>query len=118
MLLNLPPHLKKVTEARHVSWVPLNGRLVERPLCEAVRLKSRLPWKTQDVRDARAVGNLLRKAAHREWNQPKRKKCAAVNKADCCWRSLERFDIRHEDTEFSFPNWFSILVWSNIFLLC
>ena len=34
----------------------------------------------KDVRDARAVGYLLRKAANREWNQPKRKKFVAVNK--------------------------------------
>jgi hypothetical protein len=27
------------------------------------------------------VRYLLRKAANREWNQPKRKNCAAVNKA-------------------------------------
>jgi hypothetical protein len=28
----------------------------------------------QDVRDARAMGYLLRKAANREWKQPRRKK--------------------------------------------
>jgi hypothetical protein len=32
----------------------------------------KLPWRPQDVRDARAVGYLLRKAANREWKQPKR----------------------------------------------
>ena len=39
---DLPPHLKKATEARHVSRVSLNGGL-ERPLCEAVNLKPGLP---------------------------------------------------------------------------
>jgi hypothetical protein len=28
------------------------------------------------------MGYLLRKAASREWNQPKKKNCAAVNKAE------------------------------------
>jgi hypothetical protein len=45
---------------------------------EAVTLK--LTWRTQDVQDARAVGYLPRKAANREWNQPRREKFPAVNK--------------------------------------
>ena len=45
---------------------------------EAVTLK--LPWSLQDVPDSRAVGYLLRKAANREWNQPRRKNFVAVNK--------------------------------------
>ena len=45
---------------------------------EAVTLK--LPWRPKDVKDARAMGYLLRKAANREWNQPRRKKFVAVNK--------------------------------------
>ena len=36
----------------------------------------------------------------REWNQSQRKKCAAANKAERSWRSEERFDIRHVNTEF------------------
>ena len=35
-------------------------------------IKLKLPWRPQDIRDARAVGYLLRKAANREWKQPKR----------------------------------------------
>ena len=45
---------------------------------EAVTLK--LPSILRDVRDARAVGSLLRKAANREWNQPKGKKFVEINK--------------------------------------
>ena len=45
---------------------------------EAVTLK--LPWRLQDVQDARVMGYLLRKAANREWNQPRRKNFVAVNK--------------------------------------
>jgi hypothetical protein len=42
---------------------------------ETVKLK-----RPQDVRGARAVGYLLRKAANREQNQPRRKKFVAINK--------------------------------------
>ena len=45
---------------------------------EAVTLK--LPWRLRDVKDARAMGYMLRKAANREWNQPRRKQFEAVNK--------------------------------------
>jgi hypothetical protein len=45
---------------------------------EAVKLK--LSWRPQDVRDARAMGYLLRKAANRKCNQPRRKKFVAVNR--------------------------------------
>ena len=50
-------------ETRHLS---LNRSLVERPFHEVVKLKSGLPWRTQDVRDARVMGYLLRKTANRE----------------------------------------------------
>jgi hypothetical protein len=33
---------------------------------EAVALK--LPWRLKDVKDARVMGYMLRKAANREWN--------------------------------------------------
>ena len=45
---------------------------------EAVTLK--LPWRLKDVKDTRAMGYMLRKAANREWNQPRRKQFVAVNK--------------------------------------
>jgi hypothetical protein len=45
---------------------------------EAITLK--LPWRPQDVQDTRAMGYLLRKAANREWNPPRRKKSVVVNK--------------------------------------
>jgi hypothetical protein len=44
---------------------------------EAVALK--LPWRLKAVKDARAVGYMMRKAANREWNQPRRKQFVAVN---------------------------------------
>jgi len=47
-------------------------------LGQAVTLK--LSWRPQDVRDARDAGYMLRKTANREWNQPRRKKFAGVNK--------------------------------------
>ena len=45
---------------------------------EAVTLK--LPWRLKDVKYGRAMGYMLRKAANREWNQPRRKQFVAVNK--------------------------------------
>ena len=53
--------------------VSLQGGL-KTPLCEAVKVKPGLPWRCQDVRDARVMESLLRRAANREWNQPKTKK--------------------------------------------
>ena len=83
----------------YVRAVP-EWRPSKEAMCEAVKLKPGLPWRTQDVRDARVVGYLPRRAANREWNQPKRKKCAAVSKAELSWRSEEHLDIRHGDAEF------------------
>lgn len=40
---NLTQCLKKAAEARHLSGGSLNGFLVERPLCESVKLKPGLP---------------------------------------------------------------------------
>jgi hypothetical protein len=45
---------------------------------EAVTLK--LPWRPKEVKDARAMGYMLREAANREWNQHRRKQFVAVNK--------------------------------------
>jgi hypothetical protein len=45
---------------------------------EAVTLK--LPWRHHDVQDARAMDYLLRKAANRQWNQPRGKKFVASTK--------------------------------------
>ena len=48
---------------------------------DAAKIKPALLQRLQEIKDARAMGYLLRKATSREWNQPKRKKYAAVNKA-------------------------------------
>ncbi|MGE9641895.1 hypothetical protein ACQP3J_33175, partial [Escherichia coli] len=61
---NLPLWLKKAAEAMYVLGVSLHGG-PERPLCEAVKVKSGLPWRPQDVGDARVIGYLLRRAANR-----------------------------------------------------
>ena len=82
-----------------MSGVSLNGGL-KKPLHDAVRLKLVLPWRPQDVGNSKAMRYLLRRAANREWNQPKREKCVAVKKAEMNWRSEEDFDIRLGDPEF------------------
>jgi hypothetical protein len=40
----------------------------------------KLPWRLKDVQDARVMEYMLRKAANREWNQPRRKQFVVVNK--------------------------------------
>jgi hypothetical protein len=74
---------------------------------EAVKLK--LLWTFQDVRDVRAMEYLPRKAANREWNQPKRTKFVAAecqiyqqqSQDERSWRSEECFDTGHGgDLEF------------------
>jgi hypothetical protein len=57
----------------------------------------KLPWRPQHDRDDRAVEYLLRKAANREWDQPKRKNCVAVNKAERTWIP----DIEIQSLEFA-----------------
>ena len=47
---------------------------------EAVTLK--LPWRHKDVKDARAMGYMLRKADNREGNQPRRRNFVAINKEE------------------------------------
>jgi hypothetical protein len=54
----------------------------------------------QDVEDARLMGYLLRRATNREWEQFKRKKCVAVNKAERSWGSEKHFDVRYGDAMF------------------
>lgn len=69
-----------------MSRASLNGGL-ERPLCEAVKLKPGLPWRTQDIRDARVMGYLRGELLTQNSTSPRRKKCVIVNKADQSWRS-------------------------------
>jgi hypothetical protein len=45
---------------------------------EPVTLK--LSWTLKDVKNARAMLYMPRKAANREWNQPRKKQFVAVNK--------------------------------------
>ena len=95
-------------------------------------VKVALETTTQAIRDARALGYLQRKAANRECNQPRRKKCVAVNKHERSWSSEEHVIIRHGDAEFGvssaglwpclgsvFPNFGSVLpFWNgNVYLV-
>ena len=74
---------------------------------EAVTLK--LPWRLKDVKDARAMGYMLRKAANREWNQPRRKQLLQSTKMKKEWRSEDRFDISHGDESLQFAQLVSCL---------
>jgi hypothetical protein len=55
---------------------------------------------TKNVKDARAMEYMLRKAANRERNQPRRKQLLQSTKMKKEWRSEDRFDISHGDAEF------------------
>jgi hypothetical protein len=66
----------------------------EGPLCEAVKVKP------QNIEDVKGMVYLPGRGANRKWNQTKRTKCAAVNKAGGSWRLKEHFDIRQGDAEF------------------
>ena len=68
VVLAFPLPLKKVSEARCVAGMSLY-RNPERPLWEAVRVKAGLLRIPQEVRDVRALGHLLRKAANKR-SQP------------------------------------------------
>jgi hypothetical protein len=48
-----------------------------------------LPWRPQDVLDARPMVSLLRKAADGEWNQPRGQKFVRANKDEKGGRELK-----------------------------
>lgn len=62
-----------------MSWMFLREGQ-KRPFCEAVKVKTELLQRPQEVRDDRVVGYLPRRAANSMWDQPKREECVAVNK--------------------------------------
>lgn len=70
---------------------------IKMPWCE---VDTWIMWRPQNIGDAKAMRYFLRKPAKSGWNQPKKKKCTAVNKAERSLRSEEHFDIRHGDSEF------------------
>lgn len=49
----------------------------ERLLCDSLMLKPVLPWRSQDVRNGRAVEYLPRKIANREENQSEKALCCS-----------------------------------------
>ena len=91
----------KATETRHLAGHSLHVG-PESPLLEAVKVQPGLPWRPQDVEDARAMRYLPGRAADTEWNQTKREKY--VNKAERSGRFEELankpFDIRNRVTGF------------------
>lgn len=53
-LWNLPPKLRKAAEATCVAVLSMHGDL-GKPLCEAVKVKTRLPWRPLNDVSARAM---------------------------------------------------------------
>jgi hypothetical protein len=60
---------------------------------EAVKLK--FIWRLQDVKDDRAVGYLLRKAANSRGTNPEESSLLQSTKMKRSWKSENYFDIRH-----------------------
>jgi hypothetical protein len=56
--------LRKAAESKYVAMLSLYGG-PEGPLCETVKMKTRLPWRSQEIRDARAKRYWLRQATNR-----------------------------------------------------
>lgn len=71
----------------------------ERPLYNTAKEKPGMLWRPQEVRDTRAMEYVLKRPANRVWSQPKRKKCAAINKAG----ETIAFAVRHGDAMFGVP---------------
>lgn len=77
----LPPWFQKATEARQsAAGASLNKEGPDRPLREAVNVKPGWQRRPQeDIRDARPVRYLPRRAAYREWYRPKKEMYVASN---------------------------------------
>lgn len=75
-------------------------------------VKDCLPWRPQEVEDARGMGHLQRKATNRKWNPPKRKKGVTVNKAEEVeyLASILKLDMEIHDLEFVQLNFVLTLV--------
>ena len=65
---------------------------------EAVTL--RLPWRLKDVKYARAMGYMLRKAVTGSGTSPGESSLLQSTKMKKEWRSEDSFDISHGDAEF------------------
>lgn len=100
-LWNLPQRLRKASGARIASGVSQRG-VPERPLWEAVKVTMWLPWRPQDVRDARAMEFLPKRAANRDWNQPKKKKCMQSIKLNRVGdlKRISTLDMEMQSSEF------------------
>lgn len=105
----LPLRLKKTTNVRPVSEVSLNEDLDS----QYMKLSLGLPWRTQEVLYARAMGYLQREAANTERKEPKRKSVLESTKLKRIG-DLEYLDISHGDVVWSLPSWFLFLFWSSI----
>ena len=65
---------------------------------EAVTLK--LPWRLKDVKDARAMGYMLRKLLTGSGTSPGESSLLQSTKMKKEWRYDDHFDISHGDAEF------------------
>jgi hypothetical protein len=88
------------------------------PLYETMKVRHGLPWRPQDVRDARVMGYLPRIADNREWNQPRETSVLQSTnlKGLGDLKSALTSDTEMESLEFA--QLVFILLWSSISSLC
>lgn len=95
--------VKEEAKARGVTRESLHG-VLEKPLHEAMKVQPGLQQNPQDVRDAKALGYLPRRAANRVNRPMKKRKCVVVSKAGGSGRQEEPFNkpfiLKHSDMEF------------------
>lgn len=71
----------KASEARQcVAEVECLQGVPERPLHEAIKVKTKLQWRSWDVGEVKTTGNQLRKMGA-EWTLSRNSKLL-----ECCWR--------------------------------
>lgn len=100
-LWNLLLWLGKGKKARHVSGVSLHGGL-ERPLCNAMKVKPGLPWRPQNVGDDRAVGYFQGEILTMESAHEKEVYCSQQRRKELeVWRALLTSDMEIQSLEFA-----------------
>ena len=92
---------------------------VQRGDCgKSVKVKPGLPWSLQEAGEPRDLfipltiqnhGIAAEESRYQGLEIGQKGKGVAVNKPERSWRSEKCFDIRHGDTVWNWPSWFSVL---------
>ena len=94
--------------------VSLN-RILERPLLECVKLQPRLPWRPQNIGDARTVAYLEGSVDNRSGTrQRERSRLQSTMMKGVEELTSQWFDTRYGCRISSFSCWFLVFFWSTI----